>query len=467
VASKAGEGSEFTLLLPREYVPVEDVATTPMAEPFEAPVVAQEENGHTPPPPAPAELDWSLLEPGEVDDDRAAIVPGDRVVLVVGPDAERTAAAVEAVRGRGSKALAAVRDESGLALAHEFIPDAIVLSVEGGTEGGARALEHLKRHPETRHIPVYVETDAARRQAFLSAGAAGHLESPAPAEALERALTELEEMVERRVRRLLVVEDDEVQRSSVIELIGASDALEIVGVGSSEEALAELEKGHFDCSVLDLKLPKMGGFALLEKIRGDERFRDLPVIVYTGKELTKAEEKKLRKYTESIIIKDASSPERLLDQTSLYLHRPEARLPAEQRRMLERLRNSDAVFQGKRILLVDDDVRNVFALASALESRGMDILFAENGKDGIETLRANPDVDLVLMDIMMPEMDGYEATQRMREMDEFRQLPIVALTAKAMKGDREKSLAAGASDYIAKPVDTDRLLTLMRVWLHG
>ncbi len=238
-------------------------------------------------------------------------------------------------------------------------------------------------------------------------------------------------------------------------------------MGSSEEALAELEDGPFDCMVLDLKLPKMGGFALLEKIRSEERFRDLPVIVYTGKELTQREETKLRKYTESIIVKDASSPERLLDQTSLYLHRPEARLPAEQRRMLERLRNSDAVFQGKRILLVDDDVRNVFALASALESRGMDILFAENGKDGIETLRANPNVDLVLMDIMMPEMDGYEATRRMRGMDEFKQLPIVALTAKAMKGDREKSLAAGASDYIAKPVDTDRLLTLMRVWLHG
>ena len=191
------------------------------------------------------------------------------------------------------------------------------------------------------------------------------------------------------------------------------------------------------------------------------------MIVYTGKELTQTEETKLRQYTESIIVKDASSPERLLEQTSLYLHRPEARLPAEQQRMLERLRNSDAVFEGKRILLVDDDIRNVFALASALESRGMDILFAENGKDGIETLRANPDVDLVLMDIMMPEMDGYEATRLVRGMDEFKQLPIVALTAKAMKGDREKSLAAGASDYIAKPVDTDRLLTLMRVWLHG
>jgi CheY-like chemotaxis protein len=211
----------------------------------------------------------------------------------------------------------------------------------------------------------------------------------------------------------------------------------------------------------------MQGFGLLEEIKRDERFHDLPVIVYTGKALTTYEEAQLREFAEAVIVKDGSSPERLLDETSLYLHRPEARLPADKRRMLEQMRNADEIFEGKKILLVDDDVRNVFALASVLESRGMEILFAENGKTGIEKLRAHPDVDLVLMDVMMPEMDGYEATRRIREMDEFRQLPIVALTAKAMKGDREKSLTAGASDYVAKPVDTDRLLSLMRVWLHG
>jgi CheY-like chemotaxis protein len=219
--------------------------------------------------------------------------------------------------------------------------------------------------------------------------------------------------------------------------------------------------------VLDLKLPETQGVGLLETIRKDERLRDLPVVVYTGKELTERERAELREYAEAIVIKDASSPERLLDETSLYLHRPEARLPEDKRRMLEGLRNADAALDGKKVLLVDDDVRNVFALASLLESRGMEILFAENGRDGIHTLRENPDVDLVLMDIMMPEMDGYEATRRIRGMDEFKQLPIVALTAKAMKGDREKSLMAGASDYVAKPVDSNRLLSLMRVWLHG
>jgi CheY-like chemotaxis protein len=415
----------------------------------------------------PEAADRRFLEPAEVPDDRATITPADRVLLVVCPDADRVAGAVEAAQERGFKALAALQVEAGVALAHEFVPDAIMLALEGDGTGGASALDHLKRHPQTRHIPVYVEAEGDRRQALLRAGAAGHVEPPEEPDRFETALDELEGLVDRRGRRLLVVEDDETQRQSIVELIGSGDDVEITALGSSEEALEALENEHFDCVVLDLKLPQMQGFSLLETIKEADGYRNLPVIVYTGKELTGREEEELRRYAEAIIVKDANSPERLLDETSLHLHRPEARLPADKRRMLERLRNKDAVFQGKKILLVDDDVRNVFALASVLESRGMEILFAENGKDGIETLRETPDVDLVLMDIMMPEMDGHEATRQIRGMEEFKQLPIVALTAKAMKGDREKSLAAGASDYIAKPVDIDRLLSLMRVWLHG
>jgi CheY-like chemotaxis protein len=218
--------------------------------------------------------------------------------------------------------------------------------------------------------------------------------------------------------------------------------------------------------VLDLKLPKMTGFDLLERVKSDERFRGLPVIVYTGKDLSRREETKLKRYAETIVVKDARSPERLLDETSLFLHRVEATLPEEKRRMLEQLHNADAVFLGKKVLVVDDDVRNFFALTSALEAHGMEVVFAENGREGIETLRANPDVDLVLMDVMMPELDGYETTRIVRELPQFAQLPIIALTAKAMKGDRERSIAAGASDYITKPVDTDQLLSLMRVWLY-
>jgi CheY-like chemotaxis protein len=218
--------------------------------------------------------------------------------------------------------------------------------------------------------------------------------------------------------------------------------------------------------VLDLKLPEMTGFELLEKMKADDRFASMPVIVYTGKALTRREETKLKKFSDAIVVKDASSPERLLDETSLFLHRIEGKLPQDKRRMLEQLHSADDVFKGKKILIVDDDVRNVFALTSVLEASGMDVLYAENGKEGIETLRANPNVDLVLMDIMMPELDGYQTIRAIRERQEFQQLPIISLTAKAMKGDREKSIASGASDYITKPVDTDQLLSLMRVWLY-
>ena len=288
---------------------------------------------------------------------------------------------------------------------------------------------------------------------------------PITKEGLGDAFGEIRTFIERNVRNLLVVEDDEAQRSAVAELIGGED-VEVTTVGSSEEALVALEQQRCDCMVVDLKLPEMGGFDLLEKLKADDRYSGIPVIVYTGKELTRAEETKLKKFSNAIVVKDASSPERLLDETSLFLHRVEGKLPHAKRRMLEQLHSADEVFKGKKILIVDDDVRNVFALTSVLEASGMDVVYAENGREGVTTLTANPDVDLVLMDIMMPEMDGYETTRAIRSRDEFRQLPIISLTAKAMKGDREKSIASGASDYITKPVDTDQLLSLMRVWLY-
>ena len=272
--------------------------------------------------------------------------------------------------------------------------------------------------------------------------------------------------MDRSVKNLLLVEDDEAERRAVSELVGGGDDVHVTAVGSSEDALKELEQKRFDCMVLDLKLPEMTGFALLEKLKDDERFASIPVIVYTGTELTRPEETKLRQFADTIVVKDASSPERLLDETALFLHRVERKLPKEKRRMLEQLHSADEIFRGRKILIVDDDVRNVFALTSVLEASGMEVVYAENGKDGIERLMSNPEVDLVLMDIMMPELDGYQTIQAIRKLDQFQQLPIIALTAKAMKGDREKSIASGASDYIAKPVDTDQLLSLMRVWLY-
>jgi CheY-like chemotaxis protein len=292
------------------------------------------------------------------------------------------------------------------------------------------------------------------------------LEKPISREGLAEAFGEIKSFIDRNVKRLLVVEDDEDQRNAVVELIGGGEDVEVVAVGSSEEALEALSLQRYDCMVLDLKLPEMGGFDLLEKIKEEEKLSSIPVIVYTGKELTRRDETELRKFADTIVVKDASSPERLLDETSLFLHRVERKLPKEKRRMLEQLHSAEEVFKDKKILIVDDDVRNVFALTSVLEAHGMEVLYAENGKDGIELLHRHPDVDLVLMDIMMPEMDGYQTIRAIREEDAFQQLPIISLTAKAMKGDREKSIASGASDYITKPVDTDQLLSLMRVWLY-
>jgi CheY-like chemotaxis protein len=300
----------------------------------------------------------------------------------------------------------------------------------------------------------------------MQAGALAVLESPVTEESLAEGLAEMASFLDRQVRRLLVVEDDDAERAAIIELIGTGDEVEVVGAADAEEAVAALDAGHFDAMVLDLKLAGTSGFTLLEQVKKRPDLRSLPVIVYTGKELTRREETRLRRYAETIIVKDARSPERLLDETALFLHRVEAQMPASRRRMIEHLRDDDAVFQGKQVLIVDDDVRNVFALTSALERHGMTVVYAENGREGIETLEQNPDVDLILMDIMMPEMDGYATTEMIRTMPRFARLPIIALTAKAMKGDREKSIASGASDYVTKPVDVDQLLSLMRVWLY-
>ena len=379
-------------------------------------------------------------------------------------DPDASLRALVQAREHGFRAVVAPRGTAGVTLARELGPDLILLAVP--VAGGAGILDQLKHHPRTRHIPVYAMGVPEQRIAALRAGAAGFLQRPVESDELARTFTSATTFLERPLRRLLIVEDDEVQRRSVAELVGSGDDVAVTAVGSSEEALEALEADRFDCIVLDLKLPNTSGFALLDHLQADERHRDVPVIVHTGKELTRREETRLRRYADSIIVKDAASPERLLDETALFLHRPEAALPADSRRVLEQLHAHDDVLAGKRVLIVDDDVRNVFALTSALEARAMDVRFAENGRDAIECLDADPAVDLVLMDVMMPELDGHETTRALRADPRFADLPIISLTAKAMKGDREKSIAAGASDYITKPVDIDQLISLMRVWLY-
>jgi CheY-like chemotaxis protein len=296
-------------------------------------------------------------------------------------------------------------------------------------------------------------------------GAIDFLTKPATKEALAGALGNIQTFVERRVKRLLVVEDDRAQRDSIVELIGGPD-VEAITVDSGAEAIEALKAQEFDCMVLDLGLPDMTGMQLITKIRNEVGRRRLPTVIYTGKELTKREEAELRSMAEAVIVKDARSPERLLDETALFLHRDSETLPEAKRRMLETVRRTDPALTGRKVLVVDDDVRNIFALTTFLERSQMRVVYAERGRDGIELLQKEPDIDAVLMDVMMPEMDGYETMREIRKIPRFQRLPIIAVTAKAMKGDREKCIEAGASDYIAKPVDMDQLLSLLRVWLY-
>jgi CheY-like chemotaxis protein len=410
--------------------------------------------------------------PNPADDDRDAIEPGDSVVLVIENDLTFAKVLLDMARARDFRGVVALDGRTGIDLAHQYQPDAITLDLGMPGVDGFAVLDRLKGHPDTRHIPVHIISGLERRHDGLKAGAIAYLEKPVSAEALDAAFGRIGQFLDRRVKRLLVVEDDAAQRAAIEALIAHEDVA-ITSVDSADAALEALTQQPFDCVVLDLGLAGTSGFELLERVKGDQAWRDLPIIVYTGKSLTPEEETRLRRYAETIIIKDVKSPERLLDETALFLHRVEATLPDDKRRVLERLHTADAVFQGKRVLVVDDDVRNIFSLTSMLEEHGIEVAFAENGSDALGWLERHGDArpgalptDLVLMDVMMPGMDGYETTRAVRANPEWRGLPIIAVTAKAMKGDREKCLDAGASDYITKPVDPEQLLSLLRVWLY-
>ncbi|MFL6007547.1 MAG: response regulator [Gaiellaceae bacterium] len=459
VRSTPGEGSTFTLYLPVTF-------TASRVPDSDAPLTRERSaiGGEAVPDPI---IDPALVLYGGVDDDRGSIDVADRVVLIVEDDETFAKTVLEVARQRGFRGIVALRGDAGLALAHEYKPDAIVLDMALPGMDGWAVLDHLKRHPDTRHIPVHVVTGAENgKHNALKAGAVAFLEKPVEKALLDEAFSQIAGFLERRVRNLLVVDDESAQRQALTDLLGDGEDINVTAVASSEEALAELEQRPYDCMVLDLKLPDMQGFQLLERVKSDERFSRVPVIIYTAKQLTRKEETALRRYAETIVVKDVNSPERLLDETTLFLHRVESRLPAEKRKLLQQLHSADAVFEGKKVLIVDDDVRNVFALTNVLESRRMHVRYAENGLDALKLLDEDPRVDVVLMDIMMPELDGYETIRRIRAMPQFASLPIISLTAKAMKGDREKSIAAGASDYITKPVDTDKLVSLLRVWLY-
>jgi CheY-like chemotaxis protein len=401
----------------------------------------------------------------QVPDDRDAIETGDTVLLVVEDDPSYARLLVDLARDQGLKVLVAMRGSEALELAREYRPTAVSLDVFLPDMLGWTVLSNLKKDPDTRHIPVQMITLDEDRQHGLARGAFSFVTKPTSEDGIKAALTRIKDFAAPRRKRLLVIEDNEAERMSITELLGHDD-IDIESAASGADALAALTTQEFDCAVLDLRLPDMTGFDVLERIRDHERLADLPVVVFTGKELSPEEDARLRTLARSVVVKGVESPERLLDETSLFLHRVVSQLPKEKQEMLLKLHDSDEDLHGKSVLVVDDDTRNIFALSSVLERRGMTVLTANTGSEAIATIEATPNLAIVLMDIMMPEMDGYQTMQAIRKNPQLRRLPMIALTAKAMKGDREKCLEAGASDYLAKPVNTEQLLSVLRVWLH-
>jgi HAMP domain-containing protein/CheY-like chemotaxis protein/signal transduction histidine kinase len=451
--SEVGTGSTFTLYLPQTYVGPStgvnllEMRTAPIKAPQLVPAVAPEHR----------------IEP--IDDDRANLRETDTILLVVEDDPHYACLLRDLARDRGFKVLVATRGAEALALAREFHPMAVSLDVFLPDMLGWTVLNHLKQDPAMRHIPVQILTLDEDRQHGLSRGAFAFVQKPTTPDELKTAFSRIKEYAAPHLKRLLVVEDNLGEQLSIRELLGHND-IQVTIAATGEEALAAIAEQPFDCMVLDLRLPDMSGFDVLERLRDTPSLADLPVVVFTGKDLSSEEDARLHMLARSVVVKGVESPERLLDETALFLHRVVADLPPEKQQMLDRLHRSDDALVGKKVLVVDDDVRNIFALSSVLERRGMTVLTAGTGREAIETLSSTSDVAIVLMDIMMPEMDGYETMQVIRQNPAFRRLPIIALTAKAMKGDREKCLEAGASEYLAKPVNTEQLLSGLRMWLH-
>ena len=451
LTSVPGEGSVFTLYLPVQYgggalvSPVARTAETHAHDARDRPILA-------------------VAREEQVPDDRDSIEPGDMVFLIVEDDPHYARILLGLARDHGFKGIVASKGAQGLALARQFRPHAISLDIFLPDMLGWTVLNQLKLDPATRHIPVQIVTLEEERQHGLARGAFAYVIKEPTTIALEAAFDRIKEFTATHTKRLLVVEDDAIERASVVELLHHDD-IETVAVDDGESALAALRSQPFDCVVLDLRLPDVTGLELLDQMRADPAVADVPVVVFTGKDLTDEEVARLKGMAKSIVLKDVQSPERLLDETALFLHRVVTELPPEKQRMLERLHGGNEVLRGRKVLVVDDDARNIFALTSVLENHDMEVISATNGRQAIELIESTPDLSIVLMDIMMPDMDGYATMREIRRIPRFRTLPILALTAKAMKGDREKCLDAGASDYIAKPVNTDQLLSLMRVWL--
>jgi signal transduction histidine kinase/CheY-like chemotaxis protein/CHASE3 domain sensor protein len=459
--SVEGQGSTFTVLVPESYsaAKVQPRAEAPGLSTAPPAVEAQQP---VPAPPA------TRAPKRHVEDDRERLTGQRRVLLVIEDDQSFARILKDLSNEMEFECLVAGSATEGLALATEFLPSAVVLDVGLPDHSGLWVLDQLKRDTRTRHIPVHVVSATDNAQTALSLGAIGYQLKPVKHEDLTEVLKKLEARLAQRMRRVLIVEDDPVQRDAVRRLLGSHE-VETVAAATAAECLLLLKNQTFDCMVLDLSLPDASGYSLLETLSREGGYSFPPVIVYTGRDLSGEEEQRLRRYSKSIIIKGAKSPERLLDEVSLFLHQVISHLPDEQQRMIRQARNRDALLEGRRILVVEDDVRNVYSLTSILEPRGALVQIARNGREAIEAIdksfRDGSAIDLVLMDVMMPVMDGLMATEKIRQNADWRKLPIIMLTAKAMPDDQERCLSAGANDYMAKPLDVEKLLSLIRVWM--
>ncbi|HEK1690137.1 TPA: response regulator [Pseudomonas putida] len=451
VDSNPGQGSVFSLSMPERYEAEAEEVVRPAVDAL-------------PPTPKVATAAAPKLPAPTFADDREHAPFGNRCILVIEDEPNFARILFDLAHELGYSCLVAQAADEGFALAAQYIPDAILLDMRLPDHSGLTVLQRLKELAATRHIPVHIISVEDRVEAAMHMGAVGYAVKPTSREELKEVFARLEAKLTQKLKHILLVEDDDLQRESIARLIGDDD-VEITAVALAQDALALLRENIYDCMIIDLKLPDMLGNELLKRMTAEDIRSFPPVIVYTGRNLTREEEAELLKYSRSIIIKGARSPERLLDEVTLFLHKVESQLSHERQRMLKTARSRDKVFEGRKVLLVDDDVRNIFALTSALEHKGAIVEIGRNGREAIERLEQHDDIDLVLMDVMMPEMDGFEATRLIRQQPRWRKLPIIAVTAKAMKDDQQRCLQAGANDYLAKPIDLDRLFSLIRVWL--
>jgi tubulin-specific chaperone A len=462
--SSVDQGSTFTVVIPEnhENQPPETLTgenTVPKSEePIQKPVP---EN-----PSKQSDLpDGVSLKGDFIRDDREKLNPGDKVLLVIEDDYKSAKLMRDFSREHGFKCIVAENGETGLYFAEYYLPSAIILDIGLPGIDGWTVMERLKNNSSLSHIPVHFMSAGEGTMDAMRMGAIGFLSKPISIAKVDETFANIENIIAKPIKNLLIVEDDPIQSESMKELIGNGDVVTTI-VSTGNEAYQRLSEDLFDCMVLDLGLEDMSGFELLEKINKNQSLSRIPVIVYTGRELSEKEDKQLRRYTESIIIKGAKSPERLLEESALFLHRVESNLPRDKQKILKMVHAKETVLGEKTILVADDDIRNVFALSSILEEKGMTVLVARDGVEALEKIKKHEEINIVLMDIMMPNMDGYEAIKKIRKDVRNKKLPIIALTAKAMKGDRNKCIDAGANDYLAKPVDTDKLVAMLRIWLY-